>query len=155
MASDGAHPGDRDTPASPGNQESPSHSPFRLKTYIHAFSTIVLQPVDLYACTAIMYLWSVKVGLEDAMPTSPKPQKPRPAHTERIGAVSASIWPNTTDDGRTFYSTTFERMYRDGNETKNTTSFNHDDLLNVAKVCERAEAWIAAKTAENRTRAAA
>src|SRR6516164_8028000 len=64
MASDGAHPGDRETPASPGNQESPSHSPFRLKTYIHAFSTIVLQPIDLYVCTAIMYLWSVKVGLE-------------------------------------------------------------------------------------------
>src|SRR6516165_7335675 len=64
MARDGAHPGDRETPASPGNQESPSHSPFRLKTYIHAFSTIVLQPIDLYVCTAIMYLWSVKVGLE-------------------------------------------------------------------------------------------
>jgi hypothetical protein len=46
-------------------------------------------------------------------------------------------------------------MYRDGNETKNTNSFNHDDLLNVAKVSERAEAWIAAKTAEHRTRAAA
>ena len=89
------------------------------------------------------------------MPTSPKPQKPRPVHTERIGAVSASIWPNSGGDGRTFYSITFERMYRDGNETKNTTSFNHDDLLNVAKVCERAEAWIAAKTAENRARAAA
>src|SRR6516162_10532510 len=64
MARDGAHPGDRETPASPGNQESPSHSPFRLKTYIHAFSTIVLQPIDLYVCTAIMYLWSVKVGFE-------------------------------------------------------------------------------------------
>ena len=89
------------------------------------------------------------------MPTAPKPQKPRPIHTERIGSISASIWPNTTEDGRTFYSTTLERMYRDGNETKNTTSFNHDDLLNVAKVSERAEAWIATKTAENRTRAAA
>src|SRR6516162_1140591 len=66
MARDGAHPGDRETPASPGNQESPSHSPFRLKTYIHAFSTIVLQPIDLYVCTAIMYLWSVKVGSDES-----------------------------------------------------------------------------------------
>jgi hypothetical protein len=89
------------------------------------------------------------------MTPAPHTQKPRPIHTERIGAVSASIWPNTTADGRTFYSTTLERMYRDGDELKNTDSFNHDDLLNVAKVSERAEAWIAAKTAENRARAAA
>ena len=65
MASDGAHPGDRETPASPGKQESPSHSPFRLKTYIHAFSTIVLQLIDLYIRTAIMYLWSVKLTCYD------------------------------------------------------------------------------------------
>ena len=68
MASDGAHPGDRETPASPGKQESPSHSPFRLKTYIHAFSTIVLQLIDLYIRTAIMYRWSVKLTSEKGDP---------------------------------------------------------------------------------------
>jgi hypothetical protein len=72
------------------------------------------------------------------MTTAPKTQKPRPIHTERIGSISASIWPNTTTAGRTFYSTTIERMYWDGDELKNTDSFNYDDLLNVAKVSERA-----------------
>jgi len=90
------------------------------------------------------------------MTTASNSSKPRPIHTERIGTLSASIWSNTTAEGRTFYSVTFERTYRaEGDELKNASSFNHDDLLNVAKVAERAEAWIAAKTAETRSRAAA
>ena len=83
-------------------------------------------------------------------------QKPRPLHTVKIGALSASIWPNTSAEGRMFYSVTFERTYRgDGNERKASSSFNHDDLLNLAKLAERAEAYIAMKAAEDRTRAAA
>jgi hypothetical protein len=51
---------------------------------------------------------------------------------------------------------TFERTYRgDNNERKTASSFNHDDLLNLAKLAERAEAYIATKLAEDRTRAAA
>jgi hypothetical protein len=51
---------------------------------------------------------------------------------------------------------TFERTYRgDDNERKTSSSFNHDDLLNLAKLAERAEAYIAIKAAEDRTRAAA
>ena len=90
------------------------------------------------------------------MTTASNPQKPRPIHTEKIGPLSASIWSNPTSEGRTFYSVTFERTYRaEGDELKNASSFNQDDLLNVAKLAERAEAWIAAKTAEARSRAAA
>jgi hypothetical protein len=90
------------------------------------------------------------------MTTASTAQKPRPLHTEKIGALSASIWSNTTGEGRTFYSVTFERAYRgDGNERKTSSSFNHDDLLNLAKLAERAEAYIATKLAEERPRAAA
>jgi hypothetical protein len=89
------------------------------------------------------------------MTTASNSSKPRPIHTERIGTLSASIWSNTTAEGRTFYSVTFERTYRaEGDELKNASSFNHDDLLNVAKVAERAEAWIATKTADLRHAAA-
>jgi hypothetical protein len=94
--------------------------------------------------------------MSDDLPTASTPQKSRPAHTERIGTVSASIWANTTTAGRTFYSVTFERTYRgEGDELKQASRFNHDDLLNVAKIAERTEAWIAAKTAEGKSRAAA
>src|SRR6516165_4828252 len=92
MARDGAHPGDRETPASPGNQESPSHSPFRLKTYIHAFSTIVLQPIDLYVCTAIMYLWSVKVGFDDTRQFCERGRRQLPCgHPCRTDVVTIAI----------------------------------------------------------------
>jgi hypothetical protein len=89
------------------------------------------------------------------MTTASNSSKPRPLHTEKIGALSASIWPNPTSEGRTFYSVTFERAYRDGDTFKSASSFNHDDLLNVAKLAERAETYIAMKMAEDRTRAAA
>jgi hypothetical protein len=46
------------------------------------------------------------------MTSTPAAQKPRPLHTEKIGALSASIWLNTAAEGRTFYSVTFERTYR-------------------------------------------
>lgn len=94
--------------------------------------------------------------MPDDRPTTATPQKSRPVHTERIGTVGASIWANTATAGRTFYSVTFERTYRgEGDELKQANSFNHDDLLNVAQLAKRAEAWIAATTAEAKSRAAA
>jgi hypothetical protein len=67
-----------------------------------------------------------------------------PVKKFRIGAVSATIWKNEAE-GRSFYSTTIVRSYRDRDteEWKETSSFSHDDLLNVAKVADRAEAFIA------------
>lgn len=80
----------------------------------------------------------------------------KPVHTLKIGSLHASIWLNTSQQGgNTFYTTTIERRYREDNDYKSTGSYNHDDLLNVAKLAKRAEEWIATKMAENRTSAAA
>ena len=57
--------------------------------------------------------------------------------------------------GNTYYTTTIERRYKEGNDYKGTGSFSHDDLLNVAKLAKRAEKWIAKKMAEERPSAAA
>jgi hypothetical protein len=67
-----------------------------------------------------------------------------PVKKFRIGAVSATIWKNEAE-GRSFYNTTIVRSYRDRDteEWKESSSFSHDDLLNVAKVADRAEAFIA------------
>ncbi len=65
-----------------------------------------------------------------------------PVHKLRIGAVQASIWQNEGQSGA-FYNVQFSRSYKDGEEWKHTEHFNHDDLMNVAKLAERAEAWIA------------
>ena len=79
----------------------------------------------------------------------------KPVHTLRIGALHASIWLNTSKEQHTFYKTTIERRYREGNEYKGTGSYDHEDLLNVAQLAQRAEEWIATKMAEDRTSAAA
>lgn len=63
----------------------------------------------------------------------------RPDAKFRIGFVSASVWKN--DSG--FYSVTLQRSYKDGDDIKNTDQLGSADLLNAAKVLERAEAWIA------------
>lgn len=57
----------------------------------------------------------------------------------RIGFVTAAVWKN--DSG--FYSVKVSRSYKDGETIKDTDQFGAGDLLNVAKVAERAEAWIA------------
>lgn len=66
----------------------------------------------------------------------------QPEKKFRIGLVSATVWKNSNGD-KSFFTVDFQRSYKDGDEYKNTTSFGADDLLNVAKLSERAEAFIA------------
>ena len=70
--------------------------------------------------------------------------KKQPEETFRIGRLSATIWLNDGNDGRTYYSVDIVRNYQDkeGN-WKTTSSFKHDELLSVAMLAERAEQFIA------------
>lgn len=62
----------------------------------------------------------------------------QPAHKFKIGLITATVWAN---DG--FYSVDLSRSYKtDTGDWKNTSSFHHSDLLNLAKCAERAEIWI-------------
>lgn len=62
----------------------------------------------------------------------------QPAHKFKIGLITATVWRN---DG--FYSVDLSRSYKtDTGEWRNTGSFHHSDLLNLAKCAERAEIWI-------------
>jgi hypothetical protein len=65
----------------------------------------------------------------------------KPVHEVRLGAIKATVWKNDTGNGVRF-NTTFTRLYRDGNEWKNTSSFGRDDLLAVAKVSDQTHSWI-------------
>jgi hypothetical protein len=61
-----------------------------------------------------------------------------PAHKIRLGLITATIWDN---DGR--YSVDLARSYKDADgQWKSTVSYSHTDLLNLAKLSERAEIWI-------------
>src|SRR6266496_1141032 len=75
--------------------------------------------------------------------------KDKPVHEVRLGAIKAAIWKNDTQNG-VRYNTTFSRLYRDGEEWKNTDSFGRDDLLVVAKVADQAHSWIHSQSQEER-----
>ena len=66
---------------------------------------------------------------------------PKPISEVRIGRVKAAIWPNGTE-GRTRHNVTFSRLYKDGDEWKNTQSFSRNDLLLLAKVVDQAHSRI-------------
>ena len=66
---------------------------------------------------------------------------PKPVAEVRIGRVKAAIWPNGTD-GRTRHNVTFSRLYKEGDEWKNTQSFSRNDLLLLAKVADQAHSRI-------------
>ena len=65
-----------------------------------------------------------------------------PVFKFKIGLVTATIWEN---DG--FCSVDISRSYKTKEgEWRSSSSFSHNDLLNVAKCAERAENWISRKT---------
>jgi hypothetical protein len=70
-------------------------------------------------------------------------QGDQPSARIRIGNVTAAVWKNSEG----FYSVTLQKSYRekDSDEWKNTDNLSHGDLLNAARVLERAEEYIARK----------
>ncbi|SIN99029.1 MULTISPECIES: hypothetical protein [Rhodovulum] len=67
----------------------------------------------------------------------------QPAYKFKIGLITATIWDN---DG--FHSVDFSRGYKTAEgDWRSSSSFAHNDLLNVAKCAERAEKWIARQKA--------
>ena len=64
-----------------------------------------------------------------------------PVHEIRLGAIKAAIWQNDTQNG-VRHNVTVSRLYKDGDDWKQTDSFGRDDLLLVAKVVDQAHSWI-------------
>jgi hypothetical protein len=70
--------------------------------------------------------------------------KARPVREVRLGRIRAAIWKNETQNG-TRHNVTLSRLYKDGDEWKDSTSFGRDDLPLVAKVADLAHSWIFAQ----------
>jgi hypothetical protein len=68
-------------------------------------------------------------------------RKARPVHEIRLGRIRAAIWCNETDSGLR-HNVTFSRLYKDGEQWKDSTSFGREDLPLVAKVEDMAHTWI-------------
>lgn len=67
--------------------------------------------------------------------------KSKPVHEVRLGRVKAAIWENDTQNG-TRHNVTVSRLYKDGDQWKDSNSFGRDDLPLVAKVVDQAHSWI-------------
>ena len=71
-------------------------------------------------------------------------EKVRPVHEVRLGRIRAAVWENDTKNG-TRHNVTLSRLYRDGDDWKDSSSFGRDDLLLLAKVSDQAHSWICAQ----------
>jgi len=67
--------------------------------------------------------------------------KQKPAHEIRMGAIKATIWQNETTAGMR-HNVNVCRLYKDGEQWKQTESFGRDDLPLVIKVLDKVHDWI-------------
>lgn len=58
-----------------------------------------------------------------------------------MGTIKATIWENETQVGIR-YNVNVARIYKDGEQWKQTESFGRDDLPLLAKVVDLAHTWI-------------
>ena len=69
-------------------------------------------------------------------------QKQKPVKEVRLGRIRAAIWANQTEGRDIWFNVTVSRLYKDGDQWKDTSAFRRDDLPIVAKVVDMAYAWI-------------
>ncbi len=76
----------------------------------------------------------------------PKNDANRPVHEVRYGSVKVVIWKNETTNG-SMHNVTVARIYKDGDEWKESSGFGRDDVLVLAVALNDAFKWIHAQKA--------
>lgn len=77
-------------------------------------------------------------------------EKERPLHEVRLGRIKAVIWGNETENGNVRHNVQVRRIYKDGDDWKQSDSFGRDDLPLVAKVLDLAHTWIFGQVAQDK-----
>ncbi|MEM9410898.1 MAG: hypothetical protein AAGA30_07280 [Planctomycetota bacterium] len=70
-----------------------------------------------------------------------KKESNKPVNEIRLGKIKATIWANESENGLR-YNVAVTRIYKDGSDWKESSSFGRDELLLVAKVVDLAHSWI-------------
>ena len=65
----------------------------------------------------------------------------QPVHAIRYGNVSVAVWANNSSVGY-FFNTTFRRVFKQGDDWGESTSFDDRDLPNLEKAAADAHSWI-------------
>ncbi len=68
-------------------------------------------------------------------------EKNKPEFEVRLGRIKATVWANETENGIR-HNVTVLRLYKDGDEWKDSASFGRDDLPLVCKVLDMAHTKI-------------
>ncbi len=66
----------------------------------------------------------------------------KPVKSFRLRGITASIFENSSEDGKSFYKVTLQRSYKQGDEWKSTNSFGRDDLPLVSLLTKQAWEFI-------------
>lgn len=65
----------------------------------------------------------------------------KPVYRLRYGNVVAAVWARNTAVGY-FFDTTFKRIYKDGDQWGDSSTFEDRDLPNLAKAAADIHTWI-------------
>ncbi len=66
----------------------------------------------------------------------------RPSYEQRLGAIRVAVWENV-NDGRPWYNVAITRRYKDGEQWRDTATFNGlGDLAQVDAAVGLAQDWI-------------
>lgn len=66
----------------------------------------------------------------------------KPIHKIKVGSVQASIWLQTPENGEPFYTVTFSRSYKKGDEWKTSHSFSIEHLEFLTDASIDAKQWM-------------
>ena len=72
----------------------------------------------------------------------------KPSHEIRLGRIKATVWANDTQHG-VRHNVQIRRLYKDGDDWKDSDSFGRDDLPLVAKIADMAHTWIFERIQDN------
>ncbi len=73
---------------------------------------------------------------------SEKTDSNKPVKSFRLRGITASIFENSSEDGKSFYKVTLQRSYKQGDDWKSTNSFGRDDLPLVSLLTKQAWEFI-------------
>ncbi len=78
--------------------------------------------------------------MDNTQDNTPKQDRPNgPVDRIHDGPLKASIWKNSSDKGKDFYTAELTRTYKDADGTlRNAHSFASDDLLKVSELARKA-----------------
>jgi hypothetical protein len=69
-------------------------------------------------------------------------EKKKPIHEIRMGKIRAAIWANASEKGGMRHSVTLSRLYKDGDQWKDSSSFGRQELLLLMKVADLAHTFL-------------